>query len=181
MSNALPPRNQPVTPAPATFYDAIGGAPTFRRLVAHFYAGVAEDPVLRPLAPEDDLSSAETRLRMFLEQYWGGPRTYSDQRGHPRLRMRHVPFVIGARERDAWLRHMRAAVDSLELAPAADRTLWTYLVNAAHSMVNSVDEGVGIALPASAEWGPSESGHVAPAQGRASLPLTTVHRADFRS
>ena len=180
MSNALPPRNQPETLAPASFYDAIGGAPTFRRLVAHFYARVAEDPVLRPLYPDPDLGSAETRLRMFLEQYWGGPRTYSDQRGHPRLRMRHVPFVIGVRERDAWLRHMRAAVDSLELPPAADRTLWTYLVNAAHSMVNSVDEGEATGLPASAS-APGEPGHVEPQKGRVGLPLSTVHRADFRS
>ena len=173
MSKSLPPRNEPVTPAPTSFYDAVGGVPTFRRLVAHFYAGVAEDPVLRPLYPDADLSTAETRLRMFLEQYWGGPRTYSDQRGHPRLRMRHVPFVIGTRERDAWLRHMRAAVDSLELPAAADRTLWTYLENAAHSMVNSVDDGGGIAVPQA-----GESGHVGPAKGRTGLPLTTVHRAD---
>jgi hemoglobin len=184
MSNALPPRNQPETPAPSTFYDAIGGAPTFRRLVAHFYAGVAQDSVLRPLYPDQDLGAAETRLRMFLEQYWGGPRTYSDQRGHPRLRMRHVPFVIGVRERDAWLRHMRAAVDSLELPPAEDRTLWTYLTSAAHSRVNNIDEGDGIGLPAPPSMSApasGESGHVDPPEGRTGLPLSTVHRADFRS
>ena len=123
-------------PAP-TFYDAVGGEETFRRLVHRFYAGVADDPVLRPLYPEADLSGAERRLRMFLEQYWGGPRTYSDERGHPRLRMRHVPFRIGLAERDAWLRHMRAALDSLGLPPEAERLLWDYLVMAAHSMVNS--------------------------------------------
>ena len=86
-----------------TFFDAVGGTDTFRRLVATFYAGVAEDPVLRPLYPEEDLGPAEDRFRMFLEQYWGGPRTYSDERGHPRLRMRHAPFVIGPTQRDAWL------------------------------------------------------------------------------
>jgi hemoglobin len=124
------------TPA-TTFYDAVGGAPTFRRLVADFYAGVAEDPVLRPLYPEEDLGPAEERLRMFLEQYWGGPHTYSDQRGHPRLRMRHAPFTIGSRERDAWLARMRQAVDGLGLGPELESELWTYLERAAQFMVNS--------------------------------------------
>lgn len=122
-----------------TFYDAVGGEETFRRLVHHFYEGVADDPVLRPLYPEQDLSGAEERLRMFLVQYWGGPRTYSDRRGHPRLRMRHVPFRIGAAERDAWLRHMRDAVDSLDLPADAETLLWDYLVMAANSLVNSPD------------------------------------------
>ncbi len=122
-----------------TFYDAVGGAETFRRLVHTFYAGVAEDPVLRPLYPEPDLSGAETRLRMFLEQYWGGPRTYSEQRGHPRLRMRHAPFKVDRAAHDAWLRQMRAAVDSLGLHPDADKLLWDYLVMAADSLVNSPD------------------------------------------
>jgi hemoglobin len=120
----------------ATFYDAVGGEDTFRRLVHAFYSGVAEDPVLRPLYPEADLTAAEDRLRMFLVQYWGGPRTYSEQRGHPRLRMRHVTFRIGPRERDAWLAHMRAAVDSLDLPADADQTLWDYLQMAAQSLVN---------------------------------------------
>lgn len=123
----------------ATFYNAVGGDETFRRLVHRFYQGVADDPVLRPLYPEQDLSGAQERLRMFLVQYWGGPRTYQELRGHPRLRLRHVPFAIGARERDAWLGHMRDAVDSLELDPDADRLLWDYLVMAAHSLVNSPD------------------------------------------
>lgn len=122
-----------------TFYDAVGGEETFRRLVHNFYEGVADDPVLRPLYPEQDLSGAEERLRMFLVQYWGGPRTYSDRRGHPRLRMRHVPFRIGAAERDAWLRHMRDAVDSLDLPADAETLLWDYLVMAANSLVNSPD------------------------------------------
>jgi hemoglobin len=120
-----------------TFYDAIGGEEAFVRLVRRFYEGVAEDPVLRPLYPEEDLAGAEERLRLFLIQYWGGPTTYSQRRGHPRLRMRHAPFVIGETERDAWLKHMHDAVKSLELAPELENRLWDYLVYAAHSLVNS--------------------------------------------
>jgi hemoglobin len=127
-------------PAESTFYSAVGGEPTFRRLVDTFYAGVAEDPLLRPLYPEADLGPAAERLRMFLVQYWGGPGTYSQQRGHPRLRMRHAPFRVGPAERDAWLRHMRAAVDSLGLPPEQERTLWDYLERAAFFMVNTMDE-----------------------------------------
>jgi len=123
-------------PAETTFYDSVGGEETFRRLVARFYAGVRTDPLLRPLYPEEDLADAEIRLRMFLAQYWGGPRDYSETRGHPRLRMRHAPFAIGAAERDAWLRHMRAALDSVQLAPEADEQLWRYLESAAYSLVN---------------------------------------------
>src|SRR3954471_3739538 len=122
-----------------SFYDAVGGEPTFRRLVGRFYAGVRADPVLRPLYPDDELDAAEDRLRLFLMQYWGGPRTYGEQRGHPRLRLRHVPFAIGARERDAWLRNMRAALDELELSPDADRTLWSYLESAAFSLQNRAE------------------------------------------
>ena len=123
-------------PSARTFYEEVGGAPTFSRLVARFYAGVRADPVLAPLYPQDDWEGAETRLRTFLEQYWGGPTTYSDARGHPRLRMRHAPFAIGAAERDAWLRNMRDAVDSLELTPEQDATLWGYMEMAARSMQN---------------------------------------------
>ena len=119
-----------------TFYDAVGGEDTFRRLVEAFYAGVADDPVLRPLYPEDDLGPAAERLRMFLVQYWGGPATYSEQRGHPRLRMRHAPFAIDSRARDAWLANMRAALDSLGLPAAYERTLWDYLTAAADSLRN---------------------------------------------
>ncbi|MBB5136347.1 hemoglobin [Thermocatellispora tengchongensis] len=122
-----------------SFYEAVGGEETFHRLVHRFYQGVADDPLLRPLYPEDDLTGAEDRLRMFLIQYWGGPTTYSQQRGHPRLRMRHHPFVIGSAERDAWLRHMRDAVDSLELPAELENRLWDYLVYAAHSLVNAPD------------------------------------------
>jgi len=122
-----------------SFYDAIGGEPVFRRLVEVFYAGVAEDPLLRPLYPEQDLAPAAERFRLFLEQYWGGPRTYSDQRGHPRLRMRHAPFTIGPAERDAWLRHMRTAVDTLALPREQEQVLWEYLERSAYFMVNKLD------------------------------------------
>jgi hemoglobin len=122
-----------------TFYELVGGEPTFRKLVDGFYAGVAADPVLRPLYPDADLAPAAERLRLFLVQYWGGPNTYSEQRGHPRLRMRHAPFRVGPTERDAWLRHMRAAVDALDLPPEQDRTLWEYLERAAFFMVNTFD------------------------------------------
>ena len=123
--------------SPARFYAEVGGAETFRKIVARFYREVAEDPVLRPLYPEEDLGPAEDRLRMFLEQYWGGPRTYSDQRGHPRLRMRHSPFRISPIEREAWLRCMRMAVDEAGLDDAHRTLLWNYLEMAANSMVNS--------------------------------------------
>jgi hemoglobin len=123
-------------PGEQTFFDQIGGHETFRRLVSEFYRGVADDPVLRPLYPEQDLSGAERRLTLFLEQYWGGPRTYSEQRGHPRLRMRHVPFSIGEAERDAWLAQMRRAVGSLGLTPEQHDTLWRYLEMAAFSLQN---------------------------------------------
>jgi hemoglobin len=122
-----------------TFYDAVGGEETFRRLVHRFYEGVAQDPLLRALYPEEDLGPAEERLRMFLIQYWGGPNTYSVQRGHPRLRMRHVPFTIGAPERDAWLGHMRDALEELDLPPDLEKRLWDYLVMAARSMINRQD------------------------------------------
>ncbi|MBU3062748.1 globin [Nocardia sp. NEAU-G5] len=125
---------------PASFYAAVGGAETFHKLVAAFYREVARDEVLRPLYPEQDLGPAERRLRMFLEQYWGGPRTYSDERGHPRLRMRHMPFRVGPVERDAWLRCMHIAVGEIDSAAMDDahrRALLDYLEMAANSLVNS--------------------------------------------
>ncbi len=138
-----------------TFYEAVGGEETFTLLVRRFYEGVADDPVLRPMYPEEDLGPAEERLRLFLIQYWGGPRTYNEQRGHPRLRMRHVPFRIGAAERDLWLEHMRAAVDSLELHEVLERQLWEYMVMAAHSMVNVAEEATppAVAEPTSLRVG----------------------------
>src|SRR5487761_210416 len=105
-----------------------------------FYEEVAADPVLRPVYPTQDLGPAEEHLRLFLIQYWGGPTTYNELRGHPRLRMRHVRFRIGETERDLWLKHMRTALDELALAPALDAQLWDYLVMAAHSLVNAVPE-----------------------------------------
>ncbi|RFS83151.1 globin [Actinomadura spongiicola] len=120
-----------------TFYEAVGGEETFHRLVHRFYQGVADDPDLRALYPEEDLGPAEERLRLFLIQYWGGPTTYSQRRGHPRLRMRHVPFVIGSAERDAWLRHMRVAVDELGLPEPLEKQLWDYFTMAAQSLVNA--------------------------------------------
>jgi hemoglobin len=124
--------------APENFYQAVGGEQTFRRIVGRFYELVAKDEILRPIYPEEDLGPAEERLRLFLMQYWGGPRTYSAQRGHPRLRMRHAPFRIGPTERDAWLRCMRIAVDEADLGAAYHAVLWDYLVMAANSMVNSL-------------------------------------------
>ena len=125
---------------PDSFYAAVGGQETFRRLVERFYEGVAQDELLRPMYPEEDLGPAAERLQTFLEQYWGGPTTYSDQRGHPRLRMRHAPYRVGPAARDRWLAHMRAAVDSLELPPLQHATLWDYLERAAHAMLNSFDD-----------------------------------------
>jgi hemoglobin len=127
-------------PSARSFFDEVGGHETFARLVARFYQGVRQDPVLAPLYPQDDWDGAERRLRTFLEQYWGGPTTYSEQRGHPRLRMRHAPFAIGPVERDAWLSHMREAVVSLGLTPEQDATLWGYLEMAARSMQNRWDD-----------------------------------------
>ncbi|QBS43599.1 globin [Nocardia sp. CS682] len=123
-----------------SFYDAVGGAETFQRIVAAFYREVATDEVLRPLYPEEDLGPAERRLRMFLEQYWGGPRTYGEERGHPRLRMRHHPFTIGPLERDAWLRCMRIAVAEIEPELLDDehrKALLDYLEMAANSLMNA--------------------------------------------
>jgi hemoglobin len=120
----------------ATLYSAVGGEPTFRRLVRRFYQEVAADPELRAVYPSRDLGPAEEHLRLFLIQYWGGPATYSERRGHPRLRMRHARFAIGEAERDAWLRHMRTALDELALPPEQDQQLWEYLVMAAHGLVN---------------------------------------------
>jgi hemoglobin len=119
-----------------TFYDAVGGEPTFRRLVAGFYRRVADDPVLRRLYPEEDLSGAEERLRLFLMQYWGGPHTYSERRGHPALRMRHHRFAIGPAERDAWIGHMTAAVEDLHLSPGLAAPLLEYLTMAATALRN---------------------------------------------
>ncbi|WP_166356126.1 globin [Phytoactinopolyspora limicola] len=129
-----------VTTRVDNFYEAVGGHDTFTKLVRRFYQGVAEDPELRAMYPEEDLGPAEERLRMFLEQYWGGPTTYSEQRGHPRLRMRHAPFTVNPAARDRWLHHMKVAVDELDLPPMYRETLWDYLERAAFSLVNTFEE-----------------------------------------
>ncbi len=120
-----------------TFYEEIGGFETFRRIVAKFYEGVAGDEVLRPLYPDEDLGPAEERFLLFLVQYWGGPTTYSEQRGHPRLRMRHAPFPVDQQARDRWLTHFRAALDAVQLTPEQDAQFWAYVTHAATFMINT--------------------------------------------
>ena|ERR1700687_2194805 len=120
-----------------TLYDRVGGEPFFTALIERFYAGVANDPLLRPLYPED-LGPPSRHLALFLVQYWGGPKTYSEQRGHPRLRMRHVPFAIGQSERDAWFSHMRSAVESSEASPADAQALLDYFESASTSLINQM-------------------------------------------
>ena len=122
-----------------SFYDQICGHETFQRLAEAFYEGVKDDPVLRPMYPDDDMDGAVWRLRAFLEQYWGGPKTYSEQRGHPRLRMRHQPFKVNPEARDRWLSHMSAALDTVELSELDRAMFWDYLERAAHSMVNTFE------------------------------------------
>src|ERR1700682_5452763 len=117
-------------------YELAGGGKTFEMLVERFYARVAEDAVLRAVYPEEDLSGATERLTLFLIQYWGGPPTYSERRGHPRLRLRHQPFAIGQVERDAWLSHMTAAVESMNLAPSVRKERLHYLDTASTAMIN---------------------------------------------
>ena len=121
-------------------FDRVGGPTFFVDLVDRFYLGVAGDPLLRPLYP-DDLGESAEHLALFLMQYWGGPTTYNEQRGHPRLRLRHAPFVIGPAERDAWLRHMHEALQELHVAGRIDdadaEELGAYLDMAAHQLVNT--------------------------------------------
>ena len=123
-----------------TFFERVGGTETFEKLTKAFYEGVAADPILKPMYPEEDLGPAERRLRMFLEQYWGGPDTYQRERGHPRLRMRHFEFKVGPKAKQAWLLHMRNALDSLELAPLDEAELWDYLERAATALLNTFDD-----------------------------------------
>ena len=119
-----------------SLYERAGGTPFFESLVARFYAAVATDPILRPVYPEADLAPATRRLTLFLIQYWGGPTTYDDERGHPRLRMRHAPFAIGPAERDRWLQHMRAAIAALAPPPDVVAALERYIATAAEAMRN---------------------------------------------
>lgn len=123
-----------------SFYERVGGEATFQKLTRVFYEGVKDDPILKPMYPEEDLGPAERRLRMFLEQYWGGPDTYQQERGHPRLRMRHFEFKINPAAKTAWLKHMEKAVDSLELPPIDRAELWDYLERAATAMLNTFED-----------------------------------------
>ncbi|MGO4256671.1 globin [Marmoricola sp. RAF53] len=121
----------------ATFYDEIGGMETVSAIVARFYEGVAGDELLRPMYPEADLAPAAERFTLFLAQYWGGPTTYSETRGHPRLRMRHAPFPVTPTAAQHWLRHFRAALDAVALTPEQDAQFWDYVTHAAQFMVNT--------------------------------------------
>lgn len=134
---AVPAEEDPEQADPNSFYAQVGGRKTFQKIVDVFYDQVAHDPDFSALYPEEDLGPAKERLLMFLEQYWGGPRTYQQRRGHPRLRMRHMPFRVDAAARDTWLKYMRVAVEAAELSPMHQEVLWDYLDRAAHSMVNS--------------------------------------------
>lgn len=132
---------------PRSWYDAIGGHEAFERLTTKFYEQVAADPEFRAMYPEEDLEPARVRLRMFLEQYWGGPTTYQEQRGHPRLRARHMPFPVTIEARDTWLRYMRVAMDELVLSPELDAIMWDYFSRAAAAMVNTgpvVQQGLNV-------------------------------------
>ena len=123
-----------------TFYDAIGGYPTIAKIVDVFYAGVADDEVLRPLYPEQDLGPAQERFTLFLVQYWGGPTTYNETRGHPRLRMRHAPFAVSPKAKDHWLLHFRAGLDAANLSPEQDAQFWDYVTHAAQFMVTTMED-----------------------------------------
>lgn len=120
-----------------SFFDEVGGHATFETIVTVFYEGVADDELLRPMYPEADLGPAAERFQLFLEQYWGGPTTYSETRGHPRLRMRHAPFPVTPEARDRWLVHFRAGLDAAELDPEHDEQFWAYVQHAATFMINT--------------------------------------------
>lgn len=132
-----------ITPAPPrtpdepqkSMYELVGGQPFFNTLVDRFYDGVEDDAVLRPLYPED-LEPGKQALALFLGQYWGGPTTYSDARGHPRLRMRHATFRVGQAEHDAWLHHMTAALAQADLPEATTTTMLEYFTMAAAHLIN---------------------------------------------
>lgn len=137
-----------MTDQPATTpYDDFGGEAFFERLVAAFYARVAHDPILRPMYPDEDLAAAQWRLQYFLMQYWGGPQTYSEERGHPRLRARHMDFRIDSAARDRWLSLMHDAVVEQDMTDEQESQLWMYLVQAAFAMQNVPDEPYGQPLP----------------------------------
>lgn len=144
MSDAFQPSSRPAGET-STFYQRVGGRATFEKIVRLFYDGVRTDPVLLPMYPEQpDLEGAIQRLTGFLEQYWGGPETYQETRGHPRLRLRHQAYRVNPDARDRWLGHMRASLDQVALSPLDDETLWNYLERAAHLLVNSFEENVPV-------------------------------------
>jgi hemoglobin len=122
------------------FYERVGGQPVFEELTRTFYKGVATDPILKPMYPEEDLEPARVRLQLFLEQYWGGPTAYQETRGHPRLRMRHSVFKINPAAKEAWLMHMEHAVKELSISELDRDELWDYLERAAHSMLNTFED-----------------------------------------
>lgn len=121
-------------------YELVGGKAFFERLCASFYAGVKDDEILRPMYPEEDLGPAQERLQLFLEQYWGGPSTYQELRGHPRLRMRHNIFKINPAAKGAWLKHMRKALEEQKLPELYENTMWAYLDRAATAMLNTFED-----------------------------------------
>lgn len=126
----------------APLFERVGGMPFFTELVAGFYRGVAADPILRPMYEDEDLGPAAERLTLFLAQYWGGPHTYSETRGHPRLRARHMPFVIDATARDAWLLHMLSALDAMEIGDTERAELRGYMLSAAEFLVNAGSDAI---------------------------------------
>jgi hemoglobin len=125
-----------------TDYDNFGGKDFFTSLVEDFYQEIINDPILKPMYPEDDLDGAIERLTLFLMQYWGGPGTYSELRGHPRLRMRHAVFPIDFAARDSWLKNMNVALNKQEITDENRTKLWNYLQMAADSMVNTRTDGI---------------------------------------
>ena len=120
-----------------SLFDAVGGEEFFVQLVDGFYVGIESDEVLRPMYADQDLTESRRHLALFLQQYWGGPATYQAERGHPRLRMRHMPFVIDGDARDRWIYHMHASLFQIEMDEELRDQLWAYLVSAAHSLVNT--------------------------------------------
>lgn len=142
MTDALVPETAATEPVAVSLYEAAGGMPFFVALVDEFYAGVVTDVVLLPLYALDDIDGARHRLTLFLAQYWGGPTTYNDERGHPKLRMRHMPFHVGPAERDHWLLHMAAAVEQVSPSSEIRETLMAYFVPAAEHLRN--DTGLPI-------------------------------------
>ena len=121
-------------------YELVAGKAFFEALCLKFYEGVGQDPILRPMYPEEDLGPAAIRLQLFLEQYWGGPKTYQEQRGHPQLRMRHAPYKINPAARAAWIKHMRAALEDQKLPTLYENQMWAYLDRAATAMLNTFED-----------------------------------------